>query len=61
MSNMMKKWLVGFCIVLYVLLVMFNVVPGMISAPDTLQNVLGSAIFVFSFPAIYVIIKKVFK
>lgn len=61
MSNMMMKWLVGFGIALYVVLVMFNVVPQMVSAKDTLTNVLGAAIFVFSIPAIYVTIKKVFK
>lgn len=57
----MMKWLVGFGIALYVVLVMFNVVPQMVSAKDTLTNVLGAAIFVFSVPAIYVTIKKVFK
>lgn len=56
----MMKWLVGFCIVLYIPLVMFNVVPKMVSAPDTFTNVLGAALFVFSVPAIYTIYKKVF-
>lgn len=56
----MKKWLAGFGIVMYVLLVMFNVVPQMVSAPDTFSNVLGAGIFVFSIPAIIAIYKKVF-
>jgi len=60
MSNIMKKWLVGFGIALYILLVMFNVVPQMVSAPDTFSNVLGAGIFVFSIPAIIAIYKKVF-
>lgn len=57
----MKKWITGFIIVMYVILVMFNVVPQMVSAPDTITNVLGAAIFVLSIPAIYTIYKKVFK
>lgn len=60
MSSIMKKWLTGFGIVLYILLVMFNVVPQMVSVPDTITNVLGVAIFVFSIPAIFTIYKKVF-
>lgn len=61
MSNIVKKYITGFGIVLYVLFVMFNVVPQMVSAPDTITNVLGAAIFVFSIPAIITIYKKVFK
>jgi hypothetical protein len=61
MSNIVKKWLVGFLLVVYVLFVLLNAIPGMISAPDTIQNLFGFAILVFSIPSIYVIIKRVYK
>lgn len=61
MSKLMLKWLTGFGIALYVILVMFVEVPKLVSAPDTILNVIGFGIFVLSIPSIYVIYKKVFK
>jgi hypothetical protein len=61
MSSLMMKWFTGLGIVLYVILVMFVEVPKLVSAPDTILNVIGFGIFVLSIPSIYVIYKKVFK
>lgn len=61
MSKYVMKWLTGLGIALYILLVMFHVVPQMVSAKDTVSVVLGVSIFVLSIPAITIIVKKVFE